>query len=165
MGPAYLMYSNKDSNAESEFMAARPSESSFLQLPVEIRLEIYRYLLSSKYIRRKIPYQVSLSDIPSRACYHSSIVRYLLTSTVQTGWQVRNHLLYIPFPQTNPAHKPPGPPRGHILLPSGKSIPPLHHQPPRGPAHSLGVARSSLPNARRPCWLFQALCYGNQPRL
>lgn len=41
-------------------MASNDGTSSatcaFLELPVEIRLEIYRHLLSSKYIKRKIQY-------------------------------------------------------------------------------------------------------------
>lgn len=37
----------------------------FFRVPVEIRSEIYRYLLSSKYIRKEISYQVSAPDVSS----------------------------------------------------------------------------------------------------
>ncbi len=105
--PAYLMSSNEQINVGSDILDACPPKSSLLGLPKELRLEIYRYLLSTKYIRCKTPYQVSVSRVLFRP-FPSIIYGSLLMLIVQKERQVRNQLLHLPLPQANPAHMPSG---------------------------------------------------------
>lgn len=51
---------------ESEFTRVDRSTCAILRLFAEIRVEIYRYLLSCKYMKCKIPYQVSTFHVFSK---------------------------------------------------------------------------------------------------
>ena len=74
-----------------------PAGCAFLRAPVEIRLEIYRYLLSSEYTKREIAYEVGVVHAIQRSLLLFCIfVHFLLTSTVRNS-RVALRRLTIPI--------------------------------------------------------------------